>query len=67
MIDEQADSAQQNTEDQDRKLIADRFHEQELLIEWIKKIYEKRGKKIHGTVVAEDGRLVAVSKQIPEE
>ena len=50
MIYEQTDGAQQKAEDQDRKLMTDRFHEQAPVEEWIKKIYEKRGKKIHGKV-----------------
>ena len=52
MIYEQTDGAQQKAEDQDRKLMTDRFHEQAPVEEWIKKIYEKRGEKIHGKVWA---------------
>lgn len=52
VIYEQTDGAQQKTEDQDRKLMTDRFHEQAPVEDWIKKIYEKRRKKIHGKVVA---------------
>ena len=52
VIYEQTDGAQQKAEDQDRKLMTDRFHEQAPVGDWIKKIYEKRGEKIRGKVWA---------------